>query len=197
VPYVHLGDVTVVLDTPALTPPLTDSEVCEAADGFAAYLAERLDGLVGDLPGVRFKVEVEYAVHGCIRTRLRVGLAGGAFALASTIAMYAPLRESVILLLTDAANIYNCVIRDHEFSCPRLDTKLRAVEHLHQVKKGESLSRIVVEVWGIAHVHQHKTMRWVLKNYPDAFIGGNINKLKVGSVIGKPTQAHIEGKAGI
>jgi hypothetical protein len=196
VPYVFCGDVDIVLETRTFHPPLTDEEAREVAEAVAAQFAKRVAALLADTPGVTFTFEVESASYGCVRMRLLGMLGGGLLGLLTAASMWPQIRTGLPAMLEDVSSAIDCVVRQEQLQCDELRARWRTVEHIYQVRKGDTLSSIVNDVWKVPHVEQQKVMRWVLKNYHHAFIDGDMHRIKAGAFIGKPTKAHIKGMPG-
>lgn len=144
-----------------------------------------------------FEIEFDYTLinvyPGCVKTKVKffvktVSLA----AVASFFLKYPDVRNNMWEFFKDAEAIYQCTVNGANKDCYVQVLSGELVAYTHEIKKGDSLSKIV-ESWEIPGYTTYQVMIGTYRQNPKAFIDGNINKLKIGTVLGSPTKENLKG----
>ncbi|WAC74244.1 hypothetical protein OU995_05830 [Roseateles sp. SL47] len=200
---IYAGTMTVVLDGPALH-RLSASEEMRIASEFVEVVRQKAAEYTQkrNLPlGLDFEVVSTRA--GCVSVRLKVFITvvttiGGAIAgLVSLASVWPELRQALPYIFMDAGNAYHCFIDKSETHCEILRvTFTQVTKELYEVKQGDTLTKIVRDVWKVEPKLLNQVMRAVVKQNPSAFVNGDMNVLKAGSKLVKPTDEMLRGVSG-
>ncbi|RST52660.1 FimV family protein [Variovorax sp. MHTC-1] len=192
----YVGTITAVVDIPHSHPPLTKDEEAEVA---AAFIERFQQVLASQVYPFGFDFELVSSRRGCIKLKFMVYLTAAVVAAGTAfdyISKYKDFRESVPALISDASNGFKCYVRDDEIACKAFLQTNQLSTRLYVVVEGDSLSKIVLDKWQVPRAQSKQVMYAVLKHYPQAFMNGDINKLRVGAKISLPTEEMKKGVPG-
>jgi hypothetical protein len=190
---VCIGTATIILEHPLLRGQ-SQAEQQRIAKEFVAVLAERFDVYAQQKQwSVSADFEILRVRSGCIELKLKIVLlvvqiVGAVVTTAvAVIVAYPEIREAIPHIVKDAGALYRCVQKEKVLTCVAQAREMDLAKHLYQVKQGDTLSRIVTEEWRIAQERAHKFMVATVKQNPKAFVNGDMNQLKAGAILAKPT----------
>jgi hypothetical protein len=193
---IFIGTLLVVVETPQHIRSFDRQEELEVAQGVVARLQSGVSHL-------KLPFELEFVVvatsSGCIKVKLAVYLVAALTTVSTAfdfISKYKHFRESVPLLIEDTGNTFNCVIRGQKQACRLFQHTNQLSQHLYQVVDGDTLSGIVMNKWKVPSREAQQVMNTILKNHPEAFINGDIDRLKAGALIAAPTAEMKRGVPG-
>ena len=186
---VCIGTVTVVLEHQLLRGQSPD-EQRKIAEEFVAVLSERFGSHAqrNDWP-YSAEFEITDVRSGCIETKLKifVQVLTAVATVMTIIGKYPEVREAIPYIVKDAGGFYRCVLKDKVINCVAQARDLDVSKHLYQVRQGDTLSRIVTEEWRISQDRAFKFMIAAVKLNPNAFVNGDMNQLRAGAFLARPT----------
>lgn len=190
---IYVGTITLTIDTPRSLKH-TDPRAVPISNAAADLIRERLAPLLKLSPSesIYLRLELLHVGPGCLKSKFAVFL-GIVAAAATFVGKYGEIKENVGKFSADLPGNVQCIVELQLSKCPFWTHSNEMVKEVYLVGKGDTLSEIVVRRWGFAPADAGRVMAAVLKHYPKAFIDGNIDQLRAGTIIGRPTEAMLKG----
>jgi hypothetical protein len=190
---VCVGTATIILEHPLLRGQ-SHAEQQRIAKEFVAVLAERF---AVHAQQKRWPVSADFEIlhvrSGCIELKLKIVLLVAKIVqtvvvtAVAIIVAYPEIREAIPHIVKDAGSFYRCVQKEKVLTCVAQAREMDLSKHLYRVKQGDTLSRIVTEEWRISQDRSSKFMDATVKLNPKAFVHGDMNQLKAGALLARPT----------
>lgn len=190
---VFAGAFVVTIDTPHIRPPLTKKEQFALAEDYLSKLEPLLKRVAE--PFV-LSFEIENVWQGCLKVKLAVFFTAAATAFGATytaVSKYHNFRESVRDIVNDTSNQYKCSIRGEKAACKVALLSNQLSDEAYEVQKNDTLTAIVLNKWRFNQQDLERVMRLLVKRQPEAFVNGDRDRIKVGSVLLKPTAEMLKG----
>jgi len=189
-----LGTITVVLDGPELHG--LSAKECEAiAEGFV----DQLRRVFVDRGYAEVQLTLVSASAGCIKAKIAVavsivslGFTAATF-MVTFVDKYPNLKATLPAMIADAGIAFDCKLRGRKVACKAMHVQSATTKSLYRVKKGDTLSQIVIDVWKVSISRRKQVMRATVINNPHAFVDGDMNRLKTDSALMEPTEEMLKG----
>lgn len=198
---VCVGTATIILEHPLLRGQshaeqqrIAKEFVAVLAERFAAYAQQKEWPVSADFETLRVR-------SGCIELKLKIVLLvvkiiGAVVTTAvAVIVAYPEIREAIPYIVKDAGSFYRCVQKEKVLTCVAQAREMDLSKHLYKVKQGDTLSRIVTDEWRISQDRAFKFMAATVKLNPKAFVDGDMNQLKAGALLARPTDSMVKEAA--
>lgn len=164
---------------------LTDAQRNELARSFLDVLQLTLSE--GDLV-VQFELQSTFA--GCINLKASVvlktlGKLAGATALAAYLILYPDVQDA----LNNKDKVYRCQLGEKTVYCKVLRCDIKIAPNAYETREGDTLDKVVKEIWKVPEAQQNEVARAVAETYPHALQDFRSGKLRPGKHIAQVSAA--------
>jgi hypothetical protein len=141
----------------------------EAREEFANSFLSQLSEEIREKTEVALNFSLEYAHSGCIRGRASIfqlfALTAGAVAVGGVVLGNEQAVNIINALPAQAQAIYQCYVGGKEWACRVKKLELSLAPAFHYTKEGDSIEKIVDEIWRVPKEEREKTIKFLNDQY--------------------------------